>query len=786
MIDLSARVVCLPVRHHSPACARRVAAVIREVRPAAVLIEGPRDATPLLPFLLAKTTRMPVAIYTTYVRRSDRKDVRPRRHAAFYPFCDYSPELAAVRAGTEVGARVRLIDLTFPEMVTAGRPVRSERAESLLSERYLAHSRLLAALCQRAGARDPDDLWDHLFEAAGERRSHAEFFGDVLAYCEAARRDYTDEMLRAEGMPARESAMAAEIAEETREAKAQGGRIVVVSGGFHTPALLTAPPKRPKPMKVAAADAQVVLMRYGFPQLDRLNGYASGMPSPGFYQRQWQAEEPERLFVDLGRRLSAVSTADVIAAAAQARRLAELRRHDRPSREDVLDGVRSALVKGPLDAEGTSAMAAARALLAGDRVGRVPPEAGVPPIVEDFRTTCDLLGLEHDRLAPRQVTLDLYRRVAHRETSRFLFRLAFLEVPFGQRLAGPDFVAGEELDRVQEIWAFRWRPETDAALIEASLYGASIAEAAAARLQDSLAAAQAKGLGQRSDVAASLLVEACRMGLHAHARDVLSATAALVAEDASFSSVVATLEALLLLRVSQEVLEAHDLPSLPAVAREAYERACYLLPQLAGVVEAEEPASLDALLALQQAETTLAGERRSEGEDPTGQRELLLSRLEELAAVTSGNAALRGAAAGSLFAEGRLGADPLAARLAGELKGAGDGGAEGAAYLRGLLAASRSVLWQVPQVMDALHALLAGAEDAVFLRLLPRLRLAFARLSPRETERLAQMVAARAGGASSAELPTADAAEEDVLAALEVDARVRQALHRDGLLETDG
>ena len=50
----------------------------------------------------------------------------------------------------------------------------------------------------------------------------------------------------------------------------------------------------PAAVKAAAADAQVVLMRYGFEQLDRLNGYASGMPSPEFYQRLWEGREPGR------------------------------------------------------------------------------------------------------------------------------------------------------------------------------------------------------------------------------------------------------------------------------------------------------------------------------------------------------------------------------------------------------------------------------------------------------------------------------------------------------------
>src|SRR5262249_28581588 len=115
---------------HSPACAWHVGRLIRELRPASVLIEGPRDATPLIPFLTHKDTRLPVAVYTTCVRRGE--GGLPHRHAAYYPLCDYSPELEAIRAAAEVGAEARFIDLTFPEMVRAEHGRQEKGARSLL------------------------------------------------------------------------------------------------------------------------------------------------------------------------------------------------------------------------------------------------------------------------------------------------------------------------------------------------------------------------------------------------------------------------------------------------------------------------------------------------------------------------------------------------------------------------------------------------------------------------------------------------------------------------------
>ncbi|HMQ38538.1 MAG TPA: DUF5682 family protein, partial [Micropruina sp.] len=62
------------VRHHSPGCAAALAALLNEVRPAVVLIEGPREYGALLPALADERTRPPVAILSV-----------GERHSGFYP-----------------------------------------------------------------------------------------------------------------------------------------------------------------------------------------------------------------------------------------------------------------------------------------------------------------------------------------------------------------------------------------------------------------------------------------------------------------------------------------------------------------------------------------------------------------------------------------------------------------------------------------------------------------------------------------------------------------------------
>jgi len=767
-VKLDERIVYFPVRHHSPACAWHVGRLIHDLKPDAVLVEGPRDATSLIPMILHAKTRLPIAIYTTYVQR--RKDDIPLRYAAYYPMCEYSPEYAALKAGAEVGADCKFIDFKFPEMVHAEDKEPGGKAVSLLDEHYLQHSAVLKGVCEKIGVRDHDDLWDHLYEVSYKQLDTETFMRNVLAYCSLGREDYTEEMLEAEGCLAREQAMAHAIAQET-------GRVVVVTGGFHTAALPDMKPRMPKAMKVAQDDAMVVLMRYGFEQLDRLNGYASGIPSPEFYQRGWEGSDPQNLIIELGRELrrknNEVSTADSIGALDHAHRLAQLRGHPEMSREDLLDGVRSAFIKGSEDVEGVLILAHARKMLAGSRIGDLPAEAGQPPIITDFRSTAGRLGIDIGSVDAKEVTLDLYRNRKHREVSRFFQRLRFLNVEFGENVRGPDFVSGEGLERIQEVWRYHWAPRHEAALIERSLYGSTLEEAAAALLLEQFAEAEKQGQGRRADLAARLLLEACRMGLHRQSQMLLDRTTGVVNEDGSFPSVVSAFESVLVLNVSREPLEAHHLEGVPELAELLYARACYLLPELAATPDEELNGVLNSLNALQQSVQTLGDDSDRQG--------LRWQHLRTLSGSADGNPVIRGAATGLLFGDGQIYPEKLADQLAASFHSDHQEGAAGAGYLRGLLSTARSVLWQIPEVVSEIHGVLANWDEARFVNQLPHMRLALADLTPRECDHVARTVGANLCAGTFEAHRDHQFSEADLLRSVELNKHVTESLTKDGL-----
>jgi hypothetical protein len=773
-VDLSQRIIFFPVRHHSPACAWHVERLIREFSPAAVLIEGPRDATPLIQLLASEETRLPVAIYTTYVRRTS--DGPPERHAAYYPLCEFSPELVAVRAGLAIGATVKFIDLTFPEKIEARVFEPQQESikrgpKSLQDEGWLTHSRLLKAACEKTGMRDADDLWDHLYEVDFRHLSAADFIRNVMAYCALARRDYSEEELAEEGTLAREQAMAAELSEHA------SGRVIVVTGGFHTVALPSTQPALPKKLQVEPDDHQVVLMRYSFEQLDRLNGYASGMPSPEFYQRVWEGESGTKLLVEVARQCRrkslGTSTADAVAAVAHAERLAALRGHRQASREDLLDAVRSVFIKGAADAEGVAVLAIARKLLAGERVGNVPASAGQPPIVHDFRHTAARLRLHLDKLDDTESALDLYRKVNHREISRLFHRLAFLEVPFATFVRGPDFVAGSNMQRIQEVWKYHWAPQTESTLIERSVFGATVEEAATSVLLEKFAEAEAAGEGRSAAAATRLVLHACRMGLHKHTQDLLARVGSLINEDGDFDSLVSAMGNLLMLQVSREPLEAHHLSGLAELAAAAYRRACFLIPSLVATALEDEPRMLDALNGLLQEVRTL-------GDGPE-LVDLRSDALRQLSTTTGGSAGLRGGAVGMLFAEGKIADDELVRHLRGHLLSSRDDGLDGPGFLRGLLKTARHVLWQVPECLASLNEVLRSWDEPRFVKMLPLLRLALADLTPRETDQIARQVAALLGAESLQATFLPDMSADEMIRAVEVNQLVRQSLAADGL-----
>src|SRR5215468_10503978 len=96
------RVHLFGIRHHGPGSAASLVAALDSLQPVAVLIEGPPEADPLIPYAAAAGMRPPVALLA-YAKDDPAS-------AAFFPFAVFSPEWQAMRWSLRHQCPVRFID----------------------------------------------------------------------------------------------------------------------------------------------------------------------------------------------------------------------------------------------------------------------------------------------------------------------------------------------------------------------------------------------------------------------------------------------------------------------------------------------------------------------------------------------------------------------------------------------------------------------------------------------------------------------------------------------------
>ncbi|WP_275001736.1 DUF5682 family protein [Promicromonospora iranensis] len=643
-----------PVRHHSPACAVAVRSAIEELRPAAVLIEGPEEFTRLVPDLLHEETRPPVAVLSLGGRTGEDEP----EGAGFYPLASFSPEWVALRAGHAVGAELAFVDRPFGERSAAERALDGAApggsggaqpdpfARTLMSERYLAHSEAVAALARRLGCRDHDEVWDQLFEAraSAELADWRTVFDDVFAWSALARLDYEEGVLAGDGSLDREARMAARVGETADRLTGGGagggaGPVLVVTGAFHTLALVEALSGAPEGAPVRdrqpeggfgpAVQGEAWLVRYDHERLDGLRGYGAGMPSPGYYERLHTAHLRElgsaqdpvpdgpvgaralvtEVLVDIARgaaeRGHAVSLPQVSSAAESAVRLAELRERAFPCRTDLLDAVRSCYVQddggvgGPGEPERPLGLAIAE-VFGGRSLGDVPPGSASPPLVRDVRERVRAVRLVVDDSVPRTTRLDARRTASHRSKRQVLALLDFIGAGFGRLVSGPDHVSGRGLGLITEEWQYSWTPLVEARLVEMVHLGATLDAVAVARLHEAEARLASTGAGSASVAAAARLVaQTLVIGMGVHLPRIVALLRSTLDTDRDLDSVVSGARQLLGLWQARVELGAEEQASeLLDLVSQALATAAYLVSDLGKVRAEDEDAAISTLVGL--------------------------------------------------------------------------------------------------------------------------------------------------------------------------------------------
>jgi hypothetical protein len=751
LFDAERNLHFFPIRHHSPACALHLREALRAIRPAAVLIEGPVDFEPLIGELLAPGVVPPVAMVA--LPESEARAEKSRGGTTYYPICRHSPEYIAIQQATELGATIRFIDLPsrHPSMLSGGRD-RQDQPLLPMRETMFDRGAYVEAMCARAGFRDGLALWDGLFEARARSTDWRGFFASVGAYCAALRGASDPEELRSDGTLARETMMRACIQDAIAT---RSGPIAIVTGGFHTPALIDVQAVASRPAG-ATARSNAWLIRYDFRALDRLNGYGAGLPLPGFYERVWErltgvegdakSSLTEEILVGFRAHLIANEPAlafsfpTLRSMVEAARRLAELRGLSEPGRTELFDALQSSAIKEEIEIGAHPLLAAFTTFLQGDRLGDLPPGSRLPPLVERARGEARAHGLSLEDAVPKTRELDIYRKPRHNQASQFLHAMRLVAPAFGQRVKGPDRVHGFRAGVLMEIWTYAWSPAVEASLIERAADGETVRDAAATILIRRLDDLEKEGQRNNAEAAFNLLSVAFDAGIGS-AADILVAAVGVAAR--ADSNLLRLTNALIIGQALESRARGMQSESsvqaftslLPALLDQLARRIAELLGDLAAVGADNVGEAIRCLAAL-------AGAMADP--DPTFPIQPLRDALQDLMTAQL-DPELNGAVIALAALIGLIDDAEAGRRLSAALAGAFERPGEAVRTLSGVMALAPQLFINDSSVIAAIDDLFGAVDDQGFLALLPQLRMAFAELSPHETDRVAATVAAAHG-----------------------------------------
>ncbi|MCP4220487.1 MAG: hypothetical protein GY765_38015 [bacterium] len=762
----ASNILFFPIRHHSPAFAHHLQRTIDSYRPEIILIEGPDDTNHLIEFIVHEETEPPLAIYYSYADKQGLLADKDAKYTCYYPFLEYSPEYAALKKAKEQNIKTAFIDLPYPAMLVASKDKTSapgNEKNNYHDDYLLTRSKYIAELCKKEHTRDFNELWEKRFEINGIHQETSVLVKNLLAFCYLARLDTPKEILEQEGCIARERYMASKI----KEAAKTYGKVLVVTGGFHTPALAELVKQdipAPKPPGIKKEHTGAFPLAYSFEESDLLGGYASGMPFPAFYQQVFENITLKRgpglslndaptftpfqdavlsFIIETGSYIrkkegpttsgggSGVSTSDQIEAFNMAGGLKVLRNKMEFGVYELMDGVRAAFIKGETTISTDAPLMYLRKILTGRKIGHICSQADIPPIVADFRKQSRRYKLKRDVSSAQETVLSIYKSRLHEEKSCFFHTLVFLGADFCKMLKGPNFNRRENINLTREVWEYKSHPAVEANLIEVSVYGGTLKEAAAGLIIKQMASP-----GMDVEAAAVLLLDSFRMGLGSHFQALADMLTTTIADEGSFFAAAGCVNTLGYLFNAMSLTASLYLGDVQRLIGLSWHKATILVRGCASVPDSEEDQVISKLKDMYR--LFLQHRDLVEGELFTG-------ALKDLLENRNCNSAVEGATCGLLQGMNHMEETEIVRRAESYFFAAGEVFFKAAAFLKGLLATGRDILLCRKELLTGLDFLVNNLEEDRFLAILPNLRLAFSYFTPTEIQEVGEKVAEKYG-----------------------------------------
>ncbi len=737
------------VRHLSPGGAWHLLRFLDEVKPTAVLVEGPSDASSEIRHIVRSETAPPIAIlaYTNQVPV----------HTVLWPFASYSPEYAALKWADRNGAESAFIDL--PSSVTLalrstrqkGAPegdgdkqpdsadaVPSAGADDESSRPGSPEASLYERVAALAGEPDYDTYWERHYE----HNLSPDVYRQTVKAFSSSMRSLTIEGEREQAVhefahnAVRESYMKRCI-REMIDAGHKPDKIVVVCGAYHAEALentdgaMTDAELKTLP----SVSSKLTMMPYSYFRLSSLSGYGAGNNAPGYYEAMWQAMQEGTLEGLPHVYLSAVavrlrqsgtfrSTAEVIEAVRMAESLAALHGGSQPALVDLRDAAKTLLGRGEL-----SVVADALAFMdVGTGIGALAEGVSQTPVQDDLNRQLKELKLDKYRTTVAQeLALDLRenRRVKSEAAafldlnrSFLLHRLALIGISLAQ--VKP---SSQQEASWAEHWVLQWSPEAEIQTVEASLMGETIEIAAARTLSQKLAACTAIA------EASSLIRTACLCGMASQLAASLTALDTLAADSRDVVQLAAAISELSKAVSYGDVRRMDTAPLLPLLEK-LFLRASLFLLEASGCNDEAAMGMMEAIGSLHNAAQEHAGQV---------DEELWLAKLTELSSRDDRNPRLSGLACAILMERGVLSAEACEQEVSRRLS-PGIPAELGAGWFEGLAQRNRYALVSRIALWEQLNAYIAGLEKEQFARALVFLRRAFSVFAPREKTMVAEVL----------------------------------------------
>ena len=391
------RVAVLGIRHHGPGSARSVRAELDRLKPAAVLIEGPADAAPVLG-LAADPGLVPPVALLAYAPEAPWT-------SAFWPFAVFSPEWQALTWAVAHDVPARFCDLPASVQLAPGREAGDAPADEDDDQNGPAtagdgpgpaadgqdpvRGDPVARLATAAGYDDPERWWEDVIESRLAGQPPFAALTEAMAELRADPPAVSPDAALLEQR--REAHMRQAVRAALRDTAADSRPVAVICGAWHAPALAG-------PRETATADA--ALLR-GLPRrrvalawvpwtharLATASGYGAGITSPGWYHHLFTTPDQviERWMIKVARLLRShdlpVSSAHVIDAVRLAEALAALRGRPLAGLAEVTDAAKAVMCDG----DDFAAAFVTRDLVVGERLGAVPDTAPAVPLERDLR-----------------------------------------------------------------------------------------------------------------------------------------------------------------------------------------------------------------------------------------------------------------------------------------------------------------------------------------------------------------------------------------------------------------